>query len=121
MQELVLRNLEQNYSEMVEVRRHLHMHPELSHEEINTPAFIADQLEAFGVEVKRGVGGRGVVGTIRGGKSGKTIAFRADFDALPIQDMKKVPYKSTVPGVKQTYRTPEAKAVRRIVPKFPGS
>ena len=99
MQELVLRYLEQNYSEMVEVRRHLHMHPELSHQEINTPAFIADQLEAVGVEVKRGVGGRGVVGTIRGGKPGKTIAFRADFDALPIQDMKTVPYNSTVPGV----------------------
>jgi amidohydrolase len=99
MKELVLRYLEQNYSEMVEVRRHLHMHPELSHQEINTPAFIADQLEAVGVEVKRGVGGRGVVGTIRGGKPGKTIAFRADFDALPIQDMKSVPYKSTVPGV----------------------
>lgn len=99
MKELVLRNLEETFSEMVEVRRHLHMHPELSHQEINTPAFIADKLESFGVEVKRGVGGRGVVGTIRGGKPGKTIAFRADFDALPIQDMKQVPYRSTVPGV----------------------
>lgn len=99
MKELVMRYMEQNFSEMVEVRRHLHMHPELSHQEINTPAFIANQLESFGVEVKRGVGGRGVVGTIRGGKPGKTIAFRADFDALPIQDMKQVPYKSTVPGV----------------------
>jgi amidohydrolase len=99
MKELVLRNLEETFSEMVEVRRHLHMHPELSHQEINTPAFIADKLESFGVEVKRGVGGRGVVGTIRGGKPGKTIAFRADFDALPIQDMKQVHYRSTVPGV----------------------
>ena len=99
MKELVLRNLEETFSEMIEVRRHLHMHPELSHQEINTPAFIADKLESLGVEVKRGVGGRGVVGTIRGGKPGKTIAFRADFDALPIQDMKQVHYKSTVPGV----------------------
>jgi len=99
MKEIVLQNLEQAFSDMVDVRRHLHMHPELSHQEISTPAFIADQLEALGVEVKRGVGGRGVVGTIRGGKPGKTIAFRADFDALPIQDMKQVPYKSTVPGV----------------------
>jgi amidohydrolase len=99
MKEVVLRKLEQTFSEMVEVRRHLHMHPELSHKEINTPAFIADQLDAFGVEVKRGVGGRGVVGTIRGGKPGKTIAFRADFDALPIQDMKQISYKSTVSGV----------------------
>jgi amidohydrolase len=99
MKEVVLRKLEQTFSEMVEVRRHLHMHPELSHKEINTPAFIADQLDVFGVEVKRGVGGRGVVGTIRGGKPGKTIAFRADFDALPIQDMKQISYKSTVSGV----------------------
>ena len=87
------------YDEMVETRRHLHMHPELSHQEIATPAFIADRLEELGVEVRRGVGGRGVVGTIRGGKPGKTIAFRADFDALPIDDQKDVPYKSTVPGV----------------------
>ena len=87
------------YEEMVETRRQLHMHPELSHQEIATPAFIADRLEELGVEVRRGVGGRGVVGTIHGGKPGKTIAFRADFDALPIDDKKDVPYKSTVPGV----------------------
>lgn len=99
MEKLLLHKLEQSFDEMVAVRRHLHMHPELSHQEVETPAFIAAQLESMGVEVKRGVGGRGVVGTIRGGKPGKTIAFRADFDALPIQDMKEVPYKSTVPGV----------------------
>lgn len=99
MEKLLLHKLEQAFDEMVAVRRHLHMHPELSHQEVETPAFIAAQLESIGVEVKRGVGGRGVVGTIRGGKPGKTIAFRADFDALPIQDMKEVPYKSTVPGV----------------------
>lgn len=99
MEKLLLHKLEQAFDEMVAVRRHLHMHPELSHQEVETPAFIAAQLESMGVEVKRGVGGRGVVGTIRGGKPGKTIAFRADFDALPIQDMKEVPYKSTVPGV----------------------
>ncbi len=86
-------------NEMVKIRRHLHMHPELSHQEVETPAYIADRLEEMGVEVRRGVGGRGVVGTIRGGKPGKTIAFRADFDALPIDDQKDVPYKSTVPGV----------------------
>ncbi|SIT70571.1 M20 metallopeptidase family protein [Edaphobacillus lindanitolerans] len=85
--------------EMIRIRRHLHMHPELSFEETETPAFIADYLEELGIEVRRNVGGRGVVGTIRGGKPGKTIAFRADFDALPIQDAKEVSYKSTVPGV----------------------
>ena len=86
-------------AEMTANRRHLHMHPELSHQEVETPEFIASQLEALGMEVRRGVGGRGVVGTIRGSKPGKTIAFRADFDALPIDDKKEVAYKSTVPGV----------------------
>lgn len=95
----VTQHIESLYEEMVSTRRHLHMHPELSHQEVATPAFIADRLEEMGVEVRRGVGGRGVVGTIRGGKPGKTIAFRADFDALPIDDQKDVAYKSTVPGV----------------------
>ena len=87
------------YDEMVTDRRFLHMHPELSHQEVETPAFIANRLESLGIEVRRNVGGRGVVGLIRGGKPGKTIAFRADFDALPIDDQKDVAYKSTVPGV----------------------
>lgn len=99
MNQTVMETIESLYEEMVEVRRHLHMHPELSHQEVETPEFIARQLESIGVEVRRGVGGRGVVGTIRGGKPGKTIAFRADFDALPIDDKKDVPYKSQVPGV----------------------
>ncbi|MDQ0428248.1 amidohydrolase [Planomicrobium stackebrandtii] len=95
----ITQHIESLYKEMVDTRRHLHMHPELSHQEAATPAFIADRLEEMGVDVRRGVGGRGVVGTIRGGKPGKTIAFRADFDALPIDDQKDVSYKSTVPGV----------------------
>ena len=96
---VLTQQIESLYPEMVETRRYLHMHPELSHQEIATPAFIADRLEEIGVEVRRGVGGRGVVGTIRGGRPGKTIAFRADFDALPIDDQKDVSYKSTIPGV----------------------
>ncbi len=87
------------YDSMVEWRRYLHMHPELSFEEVETPKFIAAKLKEFGVEVRTGVGGRGVVGTIRGAHPGKTVALRADFDALPIQDEKDVAYKSTVPGV----------------------
>src|SRR5690606_5181311 len=86
-------------NEITEVRRHLHKYPELSHQEVETPEFIANDLEGLGIPVRRGVGGRGVVGRIEGGNPGKTIAFRADFDALPIQDAKDVPYKSTVPGV----------------------
>lgn len=87
------------YPEMVERRRYLHQHPELSFHEVETPGYIAQHLKALGIEVRTGVGGRGVVGYIRGGKPGKTVALRADFDALPIADAKEVAYRSTVPGV----------------------
>src|SRR5699024_9400268 len=87
------------YPELVEIRRNLHMHPELSHHEVETPKMIAKYLRDLGIEVREGVGGRGVVGYLKGGKPGKTVALRADFDALPIQDEKDVEYKSTVPGV----------------------
>lgn len=87
------------FDEMVEIRRDFHRHPELSFQEVRTPKKIAEYLEGLGLEVRRNVGGRGVVGTLVGGKPGKTIALRADFDALPIQDQKDVEYKSTVPGV----------------------
>lgn len=84
---------------MVEFRRDLHMNPELSFTEVRTPQRIAEFHQALGLDVRTGVGGRGVVSTLRGGKPGRTVALRADFDALPIQDEKDVPYKSTVPGV----------------------
>lgn len=91
--------LTEMYDQMVEWRRHFHQYPETSFQEVETPKMIADILEGFGIEVSRNVGGRGVVGKIYGAKPGKTIALRADFDALPIQDEKDVPYKSKVPGV----------------------
>ncbi|MGI2327801.1 M20 metallopeptidase family protein [Planococcus sp. YIM B11945] len=99
MQTKIQSTIDLLFQEMIETRRHLHMHPELSHQEVETPEFIANKLEEIGVEVRRGVGGNGIVGMIRGGKPGKTIAFRADFDALPIDDKKDAAYKSTVPGV----------------------
>lgn len=91
--------LEELYPEMVEIRRYFHQYPELSFHEVRTPEKIAEYLTNLGIEVRTGVGGRGVVGYIRGQKPGKTVALRADFDALPIQDEKNVAYKSTVPGV----------------------
>ena len=95
----VTERLEELYPEMIELRRHFHQHPELSFNEVHTPVKIAEYLTSLGIEVRTGVGGRGVVGYIRGNKPGRTVALRADFDALPIQDEKDVPYKSTVPGV----------------------
>lgn len=97
--EKLFTRIEELYPEMVELRRYFHQHPELSFQEVHTPKKIAQFLTELGIEVKTGVGGRGVVGYIRGGKPGKTVALRADFDALPIQDEKDVPYKSTVDGV----------------------
>ncbi|MGO1060198.1 M20 metallopeptidase family protein [Planococcus sp. FY231025] len=96
--EQVANTLESLYPEMVSIRRHLHQHPELSHQEVETPKYIADYYHALGLEVRTGVGGRGVVAKFQAPKAQKTIAFRADFDALPIEDQKDVPYKSTVPG-----------------------
>src|SRR5690606_9150463 len=99
LKDRIFNSIANDSSETTNIRRHLHMHPELSHQEVETPEFIANYLEQLNIPVRRGVGGRGVVGKIEGGKPGKTIAFRADFDALPIQDAKEVPYKSTIPGV----------------------
>ncbi|WP_202081522.1 M20 family metallopeptidase [Caldalkalibacillus salinus] len=91
--------LEDIYPELVQFRRDLHMYPELSFHEEQTPKKIADYLTDLGLDVKTGVGGHGVVGVLKGNKPGKTVALRADFDALSIQDEKDVDYKSKVPGV----------------------
>ncbi|AXN40122.1 M20 family metallopeptidase [Peribacillus butanolivorans] len=91
--------LEGSYEEMVSIRRYLHQHPELSFQETKTAAFISDYYQNLGIECQSNVGGHGVVAKITGSKPGKTVALRADFDALPIQDEKEVSYRSTVPGV----------------------
>ncbi|WP_328701142.1 M20 metallopeptidase family protein [Aquibacillus kalidii] len=99
MREHILNEVEDYYDEMVEMRRYLHQHPELSFQEDKTAKFIADQYHKLDIPYREHVGGNGVVATLKGAKPGKTIALRADFDGLPIQDEKDVPYKSTVDGV----------------------
>lgn len=84
---------------MVSIRRYLHENPELSFQEVHTSAFIADYHCKLGLEVREKVGGGGVVATLKGGKPGKTVALRADFDALAIQQLNDVPYRSKVDGV----------------------
>ncbi|MFM1652311.1 amidohydrolase [Brevibacillus sp. B_LB10_24] len=92
--------LKQREQQVISWRRHLHQYPELSFQEEKTPAMIAEILRGYSLDqIRTGVGGRGVVGLLKGGKPGPTVAIRADFDALPIQDQKDVPYKSRVPGV----------------------
>lgn len=87
------------FPEMVAWRKHLHQHPELSFQENKTAEFIYGHLTQWGIEAKKGIGGHGVVGIIRGAESGPTVALRADMDALPIQDQKQCGYASKVPGV----------------------
>jgi hippurate hydrolase len=84
---------------IIEWRRHLHAHPELSYQEYNTSAFVQEKLTEFGIpfEVKAQTG---VIGLIKGKNSDKkVVALRADMDALPIQEENDLPFKSTIPGV----------------------
>ncbi|WP_010283517.1 M20 family metallopeptidase [Bacillus timonensis] len=92
-------SLDKKYPEMVDIRRYLHQHPEVSFKEYKTAEYIANYYKKLGIEVRTNVGGNGIVAKIYGSAPGPTVALRADFDALPIQDEKDVPYKSTVPGV----------------------
>ena len=86
------------HAELVNIRRHLHENPELGFEEVATAQYIADYLAGLGLEVTRQVAKTGVVALIRGVQPGKTVAIRADMDALPIQELNEVPYKSKHPG-----------------------
>jgi amidohydrolase len=99
MLEQIFTHLDEIHQEMIDIRRDLHMHPELSFQEKRTPEVIAKYQRNLGLEVKTGVGGNGVVATLYGEKPGKTVAIRADFDALPIHEQNDVPYKSKNPGV----------------------
>lgn len=80
-------------------RRHLHQFPELSFEEVQTAQYVAQQLTASGITFQQGVAGHGIVALIEGkDPDRKTIALRADMDALPIQEENVVPYVSQIPG-----------------------
>ncbi|MCJ1779333.1 amidohydrolase [Mammaliicoccus sciuri] len=92
--------VDKKFDRLVDIRRHMHKNPELSYHEEKTHDFILSELKKLDkLEIKAPVGERGIVAKLKGNEPGQTIAFRADFDALPIQDEKDVPYKSTVDGV----------------------
>lgn len=81
------------------IRRDIHAHPETAYEEVRTSDLVAEFLEGVGIEVHRGLGKTGVVGTLTGSRPGqKVIALRADMDALHITEDTGAPYSSTVPG-----------------------
>ena len=80
--------------QVVAWRRDFHQHPELGNGEFRTARIVADELKKLGFEVKTGVAHTGVVGLLRGGQPGPTIALRADMDALPVTEQVDVPFKS---------------------------
>lgn len=84
---------------VVKCRHHLHAHPELGEHEVETTRFIKEQLEEMGIPVQTFEGITGCIGTIRGGRPGRTVMLRADIDALPIQENPGKSYCSVNPGV----------------------
>lgn len=91
--------LEEKEGQMIQDRRWLHEHPELSFEEKETSEYIAKFYEGKDCQVERNIGGYGVKVTIDSGKTGKTLALRADFDALPIEEATGLPFASKNHGV----------------------
>ncbi|WP_318345030.1 amidohydrolase [Flagellimonas baculiformis] len=83
-------------SKVIEWRRDIHQHPELSNREFKTAEKIADHLKSLGIEVQTGVAHTGVVGLLKGKRPGKVVALRADIDALPVTERNDLPFKSTV-------------------------
>ena len=99
MNKQLINTLQEKEERMIEIRRYLHQHPELSFKEQETPKYIADFYKDKDCEVETNVGPNGVKVTIDSGKPGKTIAIRADFDALPIQEATGLPFASKNEGV----------------------
>ena len=85
-------------AEIQQIRRDLHAHPELRFEEERTAEVVASKLAEWGIAVTRGLGGTGVVGTLRNGTSSRSIGLRADMDALPITEVNDFTHRSRHPG-----------------------
>lgn len=98
MNDTVTNKINALHNDMKEWMGHLHQHPELALQENNTAAYIADKLKSWGYEVTEGVGKTGIVASLTVGDGKKVIGLRADFDALPIQEVNQLPYKSQNEG-----------------------
>jgi len=86
------------YLSLVKLRRELHQYPEIAYTEYKTSGVVARELRKLGIEVETGVAKTGVVGLLNKNKKGKTVALRADMDALPVTEMTDLPFKSKNPG-----------------------
>ena len=84
----------QELPKVIAWRRDLHEHPELGNRETRTAKLVADHLKRLGLEVQTGVAHTGVIGLLRGGRAGATVAVRADMDALPVTEKTDVPFRS---------------------------
>jgi hippurate hydrolase len=91
--------LTERIGEFIQIRRDIHAHPELAFEEHRTAALVAGKLRDWGYEVTTGLGQTGVVGTLRRGKSTRSLGLRADMDALPIHEAGSRAWTSTKPGL----------------------
>lgn len=91
--------VQKHAEEMIAIRRHIHQNPELSNEEYQTTELIKEKLTEYGIEIADIGMHTGVVGLLRGGKPGKTVAIREDIDALPMAELTDVPFKSKVENV----------------------
>jgi amidohydrolase len=89
----------EEFEQLVDLRRHLHANPELSNEEHQTAEFIRERLAEFGIEDVEAVADTGVVAIVEGSEPGPTLAWRADIDALPIQESTGASYASRNEGV----------------------
>lgn len=99
MSNTLVERLREKEDRMIEIRRYLHQHPELSFKEVETPKYIANFYKDKDCKVETNVGQNGVKVTIDSGKPGKTLAIRADFDALPIKEETGLPFASKNEGV----------------------
>lgn len=90
--------------EIIAIRRHLHQHPELSGQEVETGRYICEKLTQWGIPYEYGIADTGIVALIRGkgAHASKTIALRADIDALPMEETSGLPFASCRPGVAHT-------------------
>jgi carboxypeptidase Ss1 len=97
--ESLLKEIQQYEDQIIGIRRRIHSNPELSYQEFQTAKLVAQKLRSLGIQVKPNVGGTGVVGLLKGSRKGKTVALRADMDALPVLENVELPFKSKNMGV----------------------
>ena len=97
--EWVIPEIEANHDEMTAWRRDIHAHPELGFEEVRTSELVAKKLKSWGLDVHKGLGKTGVVGTLRVGNDTRSIGLRADMDALPMPEANQFDYRSTKENV----------------------